>query len=79
MGTLLGSFAFGPGAFSGTQVTSLPGSPNPFSLTQVLTVHTTGASVYSGDASMSPVPEPATMMLLGTGLLAAFRARRKSA
>ena len=27
----------------------------------------------------SPVPEPTTMMLLGTGLLAAFRARRKSA
>ena len=25
----------------------------------------------------TPIPEPATMMLLGTGLLAAFRARRK--
>ena len=27
----------------------------------------------------TPIPEPTTMMLLGTGLLAAFRARRKSA
>jgi hypothetical protein len=26
----------------------------------------------------APIPEPATMMLLGTGLLAAFRARRKN-
>jgi len=79
-GTLLGSFgAFGPGAFSQTQGAILPGSPNPFSLTQVLTIHSTGSLLYSGDASMSPVPEPATMVLLGTGLLAAFRARRKSA
>lgn len=29
------------------------------------------------NSEMAPIPEPATMMLLGTGLLAAFRARRK--
>jgi hypothetical protein len=31
------------------------------------------------DSELAPIPEPATMMLLGTGLLAAFRARRNAA
>jgi len=36
-------------------------------------------TVSEADLTNIVTPEPATMMLLGTGLLAAFRARRKSA
>ena len=65
--TSLGSF--GPGAFSGAQSSGATGA-GPFSLTQVVRItHPTGSGLSTSfDAELASVPEPASMLLLGSGL-----------
>lgn len=84
-GTTFASLGPFTGAFSGTSTGAVTVGA-PYSLTQLFTVTglTAGSRVsFSADAEMNAVPEPGSMLLLGTGLFAIgglarrrFQARR---
>jgi hypothetical protein len=66
--TSLTTGAFGPGAFSGTFGSGPVSPPTPYSLSQYVTITHADAGTTSLNASLASVPEPTSLLLLGTGL-----------
>jgi len=70
--------SLGPGGFAGTCSFSLLGGTAPYSLTSKMVINFAGAGTYSGDLSITQVPEPASLLLFGSGVLAGIRRIRKA-
>jgi len=78
IGTTINQGPFVGGAFSDTQGASFPLALGPYSLTETVTInHTAAGQITSFDYSSS-VPEPASLGMLGLGLVGlGFAARRR--
>jgi len=63
----------------GSSATAFAVTDGSFALTEVITITTTGNTRLSLDASVSNVPEPMSLALLGTGLAGVGLTRRRAA